>query len=123
MTLPHAQSSLCEWPRAVRKLRNLDTTVHLDPELEGLRYGQVMWATNIHNTLAGIAWDWREVRNDVVAICDPMAVQSNVKLIGDQGEPISESQLLLFLNRAIHSLPWQHHIVALWRPRALLKAA
>jgi hypothetical protein len=39
-----------------------------------------------------------------------MTVHSNVVLFDAAGEPINESSKLLFLSRAINSLPWQEQI-------------
>lgn len=122
-SLPPARSAVAEWSTSVCSLRNLDTTVIADPAEDGLRNGQVMWGTQLQSQVACIAWDWREVQHGVMAICDPMAVHSNIVLVNDDDEPIPASQLLLYLNRAIHTLPWQDQIGSLWLGRRALALA
>ena len=123
ITLPRARIGLPQWTTLTRSFRNLDTTVQIAEDASGLRYGQVMWASYSNDNLTGIAWDWREVQKNVVAMFDPMAVQSNVELLDDLDAPLTESQQLLYLNRAIHSLPWQDRVCALWRTRPQLRVA
>jgi hypothetical protein len=108
--IPPAAASIFEWPGAVRRLQPVGATTYVDGSAGGLRYGRVVWGTELASQLAGISWDWREVRANVLALADPMAVQSNVVLFDDAGRPIRRSATLLFLNRAIHSLPWQQRI-------------
>jgi len=112
IALPVAPTSVSEWPKTVRRLQHLGTTVYVDAEAGGLRYGQVVWGAEVESQLAGIAWDWCEVRSNIVALSDPMTVHSNVVLFDDAGKPINESSKLLFLSRAINSLPWQAQISA-----------
>jgi hypothetical protein len=58
-----------------------------------------------------LAWDWAEVRKDVVALCDPMNVLSNVRLVDDEGAPLGAAERVLHLNSAIHELDWQPHVM------------
>lgn len=123
-SLPPARSSIAEWSEVMRDLRNVDTSVVADAAEGTLRHGQVMWGTELHLQFACIAWDWREVQHGVLAMCDPMAVHSNIVLVDDKDEPLSQSQLVLYLNRAIHALPWQRAIGSGWlRLPALALAA
>lgn len=123
IALRPARTTVLAWSAAARHLRNLDTTVHIDSDAGGLRYGQVMWGTNVAGDVAGLAWDWREVQPDVVAMCDPMSVQTNLELLNRSEEPMTHDQQLLYLNRTIHSLPWRAQVCALWRVRPVLRRA
>jgi len=122
-TLPRVLVGLPQWPAVAHTFRNLDTTVHIGNDGSHLHHGQVMWGTNSDDNVAGIAWDWRELQENVVAMCDPMAVQSNIELLDECDKPMTEAQQLLYLNRVIHSLTWQDHVCALWRPQPGLRHA
>lgn len=73
------------------------------------RQGQALWAASHGGEPLGLAWDWAEVRDQVVALCDPMKVLSNVRLLGDDGEPLGEAERIVHLNSAVHELDWQPH--------------
>ena len=122
-TLPRVSVTVSQWSTVTRTFYHLDTTVHKDFDGSKLHHGQVMWGTDGDDLVAGIAWDWREVQEDVVAMCDPMAVQSNIELFDECAGPVAESAQLLYLNRVIHSLPWQDHLCALWRPAPHFRVA
>ena len=122
-TLPAARSSLSDWTKYTKLLRHLDTTIHVDHDNGHFRHGQVMWGTNVGPEIAGMAWDWREVQPNVVAMSDPMALQSNLVLIDDDGEPLPESRRLLHMHNTIHALPWQEEICSLWGGAHELKHA
>ena len=108
-----------QWAEESHGLSVLDTTVHVDTDGSRMRHGQVVWgiggAGSGCSHVAGIAWDWQEVQEDVVAISDPMAVQSNLELVDQDDQSLGQTQQLLCLNRVIHSLPWQDRVCALWR--------
>ena len=93
--------------REVAKLRHLGTTVHEAESGGGQRQGQVLWGVDEPSHEIGIAWDWAEVRADVVALVDPMKVLSNVTLVDDDGVCLDDSRRIVHLNNAIHGLQWQ----------------
>jgi hypothetical protein len=86
--------------------RHLGTMVTC-PE-EGM--GQTVWGTDAADGEAGVAWDWIELRRGAVAMADPMAVVTNLRLIGDAGEVLTAQQAACFLNEIVHALPWQHEV-------------
>lgn len=106
-------STLEEFDKTVTKFRHLATAVHSEDSEEKLRHGQVLWGTEVDGHMIGLAWDWSEVRSDVIAMADPMRVLSNLTLVSSDGEPVAHHERLLHLNNAIHELGWQH---GLYRP-------
>lgn len=76
----------------------------------GPRRGQALWAATHQGQPLGLAWDWAEVRKDVVALCDPMNVLSNVRLVDEEGALLGASERVLHLNSAIHELDWQARV-------------
>jgi hypothetical protein len=112
-------TTVAAFEREVSKLRHLGTSVHGEESESGLRQGQVLWGVNESAYEIGIAWDWAEIREDVVALSDPMKVLSNVMLVDDDGICLDESRRLVHLNSAIHELRWQEGICG---PRALFDA-
>lgn len=76
----------------------------------GQRHGQALWAVTHRGYPLGLAWDWAEVHDDAVALCDPMNVLSNVRLVDDEGAPIPDAERIVHLNSAVHELGWQAHV-------------
>jgi hypothetical protein len=77
----------------------------------GSRQGQALWAMSHQGLPVGLAWDWAEVRDDVVALCDPMNVLSNVRFVDAEGAPLGDAERMVHLNSAVHELDWQTHVV------------
>ena len=101
------EAGLKEWQSAVRRLRHLGTSVQSDEQSEGLRYGQIVWGGEKSGAMFGMAWDWREIAENVIVMSDPMAVITNVTLLSDDGVEVSASRKVIVMNTAIYSLPWQ----------------
>ncbi len=106
-------TTLPEFRRAVRCMRPWG-----DLEIDGAgqprvrpRRGQAVWAADHQGLPLGLAWEWAQVRGDVVALSDPMNVLSNVRLVSAEGTPIGESERMVHLNSAIHQLDWQAHAI------------
>lgn len=88
-----------------------------------LRHGQALWIGEHGEGLFGLAWDWAEVRPDVLALSDPMAVLSNIDLVDDGGRPLDEGLRLVHLSSAVHELPWQAHVQVTWGGDAEVRRA
>ena len=69
-----------------------------------------MWGRTDGGGLAGVAWDWIQIADDVVAMADPMSVVTNLRIVGEQGEVLTALQSARFLNQIVHALPWQHEV-------------
>ena len=79
--------------------------------------GQTLWGDQSDARAAGVAWDWVELRDGVVAMADPFGMVTNLRLIDDRGEALSQTQVALQLHQIVHSLPWQHEVTrALHKP-------
>lgn len=79
--------------------------------------GQTVWAASVADCQAGMAWDWVQVTQGVVAIADPMSLVTNVRLIGEEGEVLTAQQSARFLNELVRTLPWQqevHRALSAW---------
>jgi hypothetical protein len=100
-----------EFAQLTGRFRHLGTSVHVDEHLPGLKYGQVLWGFEDGPMRIGLAWDWAEVRDRVVAMADPMKVLSNLALRRADGTLVSESDRLLHLNGAIHGWRWQAEVL------------
>ena len=77
---------------------------------EPLRSGQTIWGDPDGEQAAGLAWDWIELAQGVVAMADPMAVITNVRLIGPGGEVMTSFEAAPHLNELVHALPWQSEV-------------
>lgn len=74
------------------------------------RAGQTMWVWACADGRIGVAWDWVQLSHGVVAMLDPMAVLTNLKLLGDDGEVLTSWQAARHLNAIVFALPWQHEV-------------
>ncbi len=69
-----------------------------------------MWGGSSGSGDAGVAWDWIQIADDVVAMADPMSVVSNLRLIGGEGEVLTALESARYLNEIVHALPWQTEV-------------
>lgn len=72
--------------------------------------GQTLWADDSDTRSAGVAWDWVEVRRGVVAMSDPLGMVTNLRMLDDRGEVMSQTQLAMRLHQLVHALPWQSEV-------------
>lgn len=72
--------------------------------------GQTIWAGTIAGNEAGMAWDWVEIANGIVAMADPMSVVTNLRIVGDEGEVLTSHAAARVLNGIVHALPWQDEV-------------
>jgi len=59
-----------------------------------------------------LSWAWHEVRRNVVAIDNPLAVMSNVAIVDAAGAEISQEDRILHLHAALYRLPWQSAVLS-----------
>lgn len=79
--------------------------------------GQTLWGDHRESCAAGVAWDWVELRQGVVAMSDPLGMVTNLRLLNDQGEVLSQTEVALHLHQLVHALPWQNEVTrALRKP-------
>ncbi len=72
--------------------------------------GQTLWGDPDGESAAGLAWDWIELAQGVVAMADPMAVITNVRLLGPSGEVMTSIEAAPHLTELVHALPWQSEV-------------
>ena len=117
--LPPATAwSLRAWPRLLWqagahprvRFHHIDTCIVLPSDTGGPPAGQTVWATTVADCQAGMAWDWVQITQGVVAMSDPMSLVTNVRLIGDEGEVLTAQQSARFLNELVRTLPWQQEV-------------
>ncbi len=111
--------SLRAWPlllwqaagRVPTEFHHLST--HVDSSVAGTHRrasGQTIWAGVVAGSEAGMAWDWIEVAQGVVAMVDPMSVITNLRILGDAGEVLTSAEAALVLSGIVHALPWQAEV-------------
>ena len=110
---------VCAWPpllwqaNAAPELRlvHLGTRVlTFGDRVGGSCSGQTLWGESTPERSAGVAWDWVQVRQGVVAIADPLGLITNLKLLDTRGEPLSPGEVAIHLNELVHDLPWQAEV-------------
>ncbi len=110
VTWPTVVAGVDDWRTWTERFRHLGTTVERDDDEPGLLRGQAVWGLDVDGRRVGVAWEWREVRANVVALDDPMVVLANVELRDGAGHCLHDGQRLLALHALIHDLPWQDEV-------------
>jgi hypothetical protein len=95
-------------PPPRRHFHHLGTRVTFSGE--PLRSGQTIWGDPEGDEAAGMAWDWIELAQGVVAMADPMALITNVRLLGPRGCVMTSVEAAPHLNELVHALPWQSEV-------------
>jgi hypothetical protein len=109
---PEVFATVQELEEAVPHMRLLGNSLQSDPQDPAHRHGQALWGGSLKGRQVGIAWDWAEVMNCVVALSDPTRVISNVILTDSEGRMLDDNRSMMELNGAIHGLPWQEQVLA-----------
>ena len=72
--------------------------------------GQTLWGDASEDRSAGVAWDWVELQEGVVAMSDPLGMVTNLRLLDARGEALSQIQVAAHLHLLVHALPWQTEV-------------
>lgn len=110
--------TLCAWPpllwhvgkQTPLHLKHLGTQIMNPGDALSRSMGQTLWAWHGDEGDVGLAWDWIQLTPGVVAMADPMAVVTNLRLLGDEGEVLTASESARHINYIVHGLPWQHEV-------------
>ena len=79
--------------------------------------GQTVWGDSSSSHSAGVAWDWVQLQQGVLAIADPFGMVTNLTLLDSNGAALTPQAAAVHLNEIVHSLPWQNEVQrALERP-------
>lgn len=73
--------------------------------------GQTVWGEFTPQHEAGLAWDWVQICEGVIAMVDPMCVVTNLRLVGERGQVLTAREAALHLGRLVHQLPWQDEVL------------
>jgi hypothetical protein len=92
------------------QLHHLGTQVMNPGDLVFRAVGQTLWAWQGDEGTMGMAWDWVLLAPGVVAMADPMAVMTNLHLVGEEGEELTATERARHVNRIVRALPWQHEV-------------
>ena len=65
---------LPDFQRTFSSFKHLGTTIHADAEQSDLRSGQAVWGMEHDGRWIGVAFEWAEMTNHIVALSDPMQV-------------------------------------------------
>lgn len=117
-TPPTPTRIVCEWPPVTCQahrapelhLVHLGTRVLTPGDTDNPTTGQTLWGGPSDNGAAGVAWDWVELQQGVVAMADPFALVTNLQLVGTHGEVLTTFEVAMRLNQLVHALPWQTEV-------------
>jgi hypothetical protein len=96
--------------RAPARFQHIGTRIAISGDPLYPPAGQTVWAAHADDGEAGMAWDWVQIANGVVAISDPMSVVTNLRFVGGEGEVLTAYESALFLNEIVRTLPWQSEV-------------
>ena len=109
---------VCAWPPVLLTAQStsdlqfvhLGTSVLNPGDTDHPSMGQTLWGNPSSQNVAGVAWDWVELQQGVFAMADPLGLVTNLRLIGPRGEALSNTQVALYLNELVRTLPWQSEV-------------
>ena len=110
------EASLLEWRRLCKRMEFLDSSQSIDTDSDHTHLGEVLWGiklsgSGLPNRMLGVCWEWREVIPNVVALSNPLGIQSNVRLKDETGALVTPAKLVLHLNAAVSGFRWQGRLI------------
>ena len=115
--------ALNSWPPVFwqANLRRRPRFIHLSTQVTsaGRGYspccGSTIWGDFSKGGEAGLAWDWVELAEGVVAMADPMSLTTNLQLVTADGRVLPSVAATLHFNQFVRRLPWQDEVTRLLR--------
>jgi len=109
---------VCAWPPVLCPIQrapelhlvHLGTRVLSPGDSDSPPTGQTLWGGPSGDGAAGVAWDWVQIREGVVAMADPFGLVTNLQLLGDEGKLLTGFEATVRLNELVHGLPWQDEV-------------
>jgi hypothetical protein len=109
---------VCAWPTILWQasrapqlhLTHLGTRVLSFGDQDNPCTGQTLWGDENEVRAAGVAWDWVRIQPGVVAMSDPLGLVTNLKLLDDQGEALTNMAAAVRLHQLVYALPWQNEV-------------
>ena len=92
------------------QMQHLSTQITHSGEALYRHAGQTLWAWRSCDGDVGMAWDWVQLDQGVVAMADPMAVVTNLRLVGEAGAVLTAYESARHFNCVVHALPWQDEV-------------
>ena len=94
----------------------LDSSRAIDADRDRTHLGEVLWGIELKEgvcagRMVGVCWEWREVIPNVLALSNPLGIQSNVRLKDERGTLVTPSKLVLHLNAAVSGFRWQGRLI------------
>ena len=110
------EASLLEWRRLCKRMEFLDSSQSIEADRDHTHLGEVLWGIKLtdarhSNKMLGVCWEWREVIPNVVALSNPLGIQSNVRLKDEAGALVTPAKLVLHLNAAVSGFRWQGRLI------------
>src|SRR6201996_7332136 len=110
------EASLLEWRRLCKRMEFLDSSQTVDVDSDRTHLGEILWGVQIMDgnsasRMLGVCWEWREVIPNVLALSNPLGIQSNVRLKDETGALVTPAKLILHLNAAFSGFRWQGRLI------------
>ena len=72
--------------------------------------GSTVWVGSIAGVHAGLAWEWVELRSQVLLLADPNSIITNIQVLGTGGKLANPLDATVSLNLILHRLRWQDSV-------------
>jgi hypothetical protein len=95
-----------KWP----EMGHAQTRMRPGRDAFGRRVGDTVWLGTLNGRSAGLAFEWVELREGVVALADPNSITSNIRFLNSNNTYLEPLSTATALNRLAHSLPWQRAV-------------
>lgn len=110
-TLPRVNFGAVDVGKIAELMSHGATQVSMRDDEPRLHCGSTIWlSAKKDGTPIAIAWDWVEIRSNVVAMVDPMAIISNLECTEYVGGVAVPDYKLLSLNQIVYHLEWQQRV-------------
>ena len=110
------EASLLEWRRLCKRMDFLASSEEVEVERHRSYLGKVLWGIEPKKSggtgrMLAVCWEWREVIPNVLALSNPLGIESNVLLKDETGAVVEPSKRVLHLNAAVSSFRWQTRLI------------
>lgn len=97
---------LRDWLQAVPRLEHFSTS-RFRRRHGGLEQGESIWSVSDDEPSIAIYFNWAEISTGVLALVDPMAAFSNVRLLDERGRLLPSDMSTVHINQALYEIDWR----------------
>jgi hypothetical protein len=108
--MPKVEVYIANDSRSWPALWHATTRINPGAGAPGRRTGDTVWLGVVDGAPVGIAFEWVEMRENVLALADPNAITSNLRFLSKDDTYVEPLTAVTTINCLAHSLPWQNAV-------------